>query len=123
MDKQRRVARFFTAVSQRFPRVFSEMGLSGLPFQIRIILVFGFIFSLGRNIAFPYLAMFMTGKNLQGGLQFDPSLVGLMIMIGGLAYTFALLVTGNLCDRFGRKRMMVGSMILQALLVRSINRN
>ena len=80
------------------------------------MLVLGLVFSLGRNIAFPYLAMFLTGSSQSGGLQFDPSLVGFMIMLGGLTYTLALLVTGNLCDRFGRKKMMVASMIMQAIL-------
>ena len=60
--------------------------------------------------------MFLTGSRLSGGLQFDPSLIGFMIMIGSLANTFALLVTGNLCDRFGRKRMLIFSMIILAVL-------
>jgi MFS family permease len=80
------------------------------------MLILGLVFSLGRNIAFPYLAMFLTGNASEGGLQFDSSLVGLMMMVGGLTNTFALLVTGNLCDRFGRKKMMVASMALQAVL-------
>jgi MFS family permease len=71
---------------------------------------------MGRNIAFPYLAMFLTGKTQNGGLEFDPSLVGLMLMIGGLSSTFALPVTGSMCDRFGRKRMMMASLIPQTLL-------
>jgi MFS family permease len=90
--------------------------LTGLPLQIYVLLVLGLVFSLGRNIAFPYLAMFLAGTRQKGGLEFDSSLVGFMIMIGGLTSTFALLVTGNLCDKFGRKRMMVASMILQAIL-------
>jgi MFS family permease len=39
-----------------------------------------------------------------------------MMMIGSLANTFALLVTGNLCDRFGRKRMLTFSMIILTVL-------
>jgi MFS family permease len=80
------------------------------------LLGLGLVFSLGRNIAFPYLAMFLTESKLNGGLQFDPSLIGFMIMIGSLANTFALLATGNLCDRFGRKRMLTFSMIIMAAL-------
>jgi len=107
---------FKMAISQRFLRASSKVGLSGLPFQIYVMLILGFVLSLGRNIAFPYLAMFLTGSSQDGGLNFDESLVGFMIMIGGLTYTFALLVTGSLCDRFGRKRMMMASMIPQTVL-------
>jgi MFS family permease len=116
MGTQQRKPSFHVAISQWFLRASTKVGLSGLPFQIHALLVLGFIFSLGRNIAFPYLAMFLTGSSKDGGLQFDPSLVGFMIMIGGLTYTFALLATGSLCDRFGRKRMMIASMIAQAIL-------
>ena len=103
--------------SQSFLRISSRIGVSGLPRQINIMLVLGFVQSLGRNMAFPYLAMFLTGSFKNGGLQFDPSLVGFMIMIGGLANTFALLVTGSLCDRFGRKRMMLASIVPLAALI------
>ena len=76
----------------------------------------GFLFSLGRNIAFSYLAMFLAGKTQSGGLAFDPSLVGLMLTIGGLANTFALPAAGHLCDRFGRKRIMLYSLVPQVAL-------
>ncbi|MGB8779873.1 MAG: MFS transporter [Candidatus Bathyarchaeia archaeon] len=76
----------------------------------------GFLISLGRNIAFSYLAMFLAGKTQSGGLAFDPSLVGLMLTIGGLANTFALPTAGHLCDRFGRKRIMLYSLIPQVAL-------
>ncbi len=60
--------------------------------------------------------MFLTASRGAGGLQFDPSLIGFMIMVGSLANTFALLVTGNLCDRFGRKKMLLFSLCIQAVL-------
>lgn len=107
---------FVHAIGKWFLRASSKVGLSGLPFQIYVMLVLGFVFSIGRNIAFPYLAMFLAGKVEDGGLGFDPSLVGLMFMIGGLTYTFALLATGSLCDRFGRKKMMVASIVPQMVL-------
>ena len=81
-----------------------------------VLVILGFLLSLGRNIAFPYLAMFLTGKTQNGGLAFDSSLVGLMLMTGGFASTFALPFTGSLCDRFGRKIMMISSLIPQILL-------
>ena len=60
--------------------------------------------------------MFLAGKTQNGGLGFDSSLVGLMLMTGGFASTFALPFTGSLCDRFGRKIMMMSSLIPQILL-------
>jgi MFS family permease len=116
MNVQTKNSNFRTAISQRLRRVFSKLGLSGHPFQIYVMLTASLLFSFGRNIAFPYLAMFLNGKIQDGGLGFDSSLVGFMIMIGGLSSTLALLVTGSLCDRFGRKRMMIFSIIPQTIL-------
>ncbi len=96
-------------------RGFSKLGLSGLPTQVYTLLVTNVIFSVGRNLAYPYLAMFMSAATTEGGLGFSTDLVGTMIMIGGLASTFAYIATGNLCDRFGRRRLMVVSITLQAL--------
>ena len=80
------------------------------------MLVVGLVFSFGRSLAFPYLAMYMSGRSAGGGLEIDPSLVGFMLMIGGFAYIFALLVTGNLCDRFGRRKLMLLYVIPQIFL-------
>ena len=99
-----------------FLRLSSKAGFSGLSSQVYVLVFLGFLFSLGRNIAFPYLAMFLSGKTQNGGLGFDSSLVGLVLMTGGFASTFALLFTGSLCDRFGRKVMMMSSLIPQILL-------
>lgn len=99
-----------------FSRLYSKAGFSGLSSQVYILVFVGVLFSLGRNIAFPYLAMFLAGKTQSGGLGFDSSLVGLMLMAGGFAYTFALPFTGSLCDRFGRRIMMMSSLIPQILL-------
>jgi MFS family permease len=60
--------------------------------------------------------MFLAGKTQNGGLGFDSSLVGLMLMTGGFTSTFALPFTGSLCDRFGRKIMMMSSLVPQILL-------
>lgn len=96
--------------------MYSKAGFSGLSSHVYILVFVSFLYSLGRNIAFPYLAMFLAGKTQSGGLGFDPSLVGLILMAGGFAYTFALPFTGTLCDRFGRKIMMMSSLIPQILL-------
>lgn len=84
--------------------------------QVYILVFLGFLFSLGRNISFSYLAMFLAGKTQSGGLAFDPSLVGLMLTIGGLTSIFALPAAGHLCDRFGRKRIMLFSLVPQVAL-------
>ncbi len=99
-----------------FSGVVSKLGLAGLPLQIRILILLSLLFSLGRNLAFPYLAMYLTGKAAEGGLEIDPSLVGIMIMVGGFAYIFPLLVTGSLCDRFGRRKMMCLFVVAQIFL-------
>lgn len=96
--------------------VASRLGLSDLPFQVYVILVLNLLFSIGRNLAFPYLAMYLTGKSVNGGLEIDPSLIGFMFMAGGFAYIFPLLVTGSLCDKFGRRRMMLLFAVLQVFL-------
>lgn len=99
-----------------FHGVLSRIGLEDLPSQIYVMLFIGLLFSFGRNLAFPYLAMYLTGTSANGGLEIDESLVGFMIMVGGLAYTLALLFTGSLCDRFGRRKMMVAFIIPQIFL-------
>jgi len=89
----------------------SKIGLSGLPLQVYIILTVTLVLSLSRSISFPYLAMYLSGETAQGGIHISPALVGVISMSGGLAGTFALLAGGSLTDRFGRKRIMVSSMI------------
>lgn len=64
-------AKHTATISQWFLRASSRVGFSGLPFQIHALLILGFLFSLGRNIAFPYLATFMTGKSENGGARFS----------------------------------------------------
>jgi MFS family permease len=96
--------------------VASKLGLAGLPSQIHLMLLVNLLFSIGRNLAFPYLAMYMTGVRTAGGLEMDASLVGFMFMTGGFAYILALLVTGNLCDRFGRRKMILMFVVSQVLL-------
>jgi len=94
----------------------SKLGFTNLPFQIYVLLIISLLFSIGRNIAFPYLAMYLTGDKTLRGLEIDPTLVGFMIMVGGLANIFALPATGSLCDRFGRRKMMLSFMIPQIVL-------
>lgn len=94
-----------------------RLGIRGHPRQVYFIVVLSFILALARNIAFPYLWMYLAGGSGSGGLQFDPSLVGFMIMIGGFSYILSLLVTGSLSDRYGRRRMMGASLVSQVIIV------
>lgn len=103
-------------VHTRMYDVASRLGLANLPFQIYVMLVLSLLFSFGRSLAFPYLAMYLTGKSASGGLEMGPSLVGFMLMVGGFASIFALLVSGSLCDRFGRRKMMLLFVVPQIVL-------
>lgn len=80
------------------------------------MLTINLLFSFARNMAFPYLFMYLTGETAKGGLEIGEGLVGLLIMVGGLGYTFALLITGSLCDKFGRRKMMLSFIILQIVV-------
>ena len=68
--------------------VASKLGLAGLPSQIHLMLLVNLLFSIGRNLAFPYLAMYLTGFRTTGGLEMDPSLVGFMFMGGAASHKF-----------------------------------
>ena len=110
---------FVGRIHDSIRRVSSRVGLYDLPLQIYIMQVVAFVLSFARNMAFPYLAMYLTGNPAKGGLGIDASLVGLLIMVGGLAGTFALLFTGSLCDKFGRRKMMLCFIIPQVILTAS----
>jgi len=94
----------------------SRLGFTGLPLQVHAMIVLSLLFSFGRNLAFPYFSMYLTGKSANGGLEIDASLVGFMLMISGFAYIFTLLITGSLCDRFGRRKMMLLFVVPQIFL-------
>ncbi len=99
--------------------VLSKLGLTGLPSQIYIMLTINLLMSFGRNLAVPYLAMYMAGNPTDGGLGIDGSLIGFVMMISGFGYTLALLATGNLCDKFGRRKMILLFIIPQIFLMAS----
>ncbi len=99
--------------------VLSKLGLTELPSQVYIMLTINLLMSFGRNLAVPYLAMYMAGNPTEGGLGIDGSLVGFVMMISGFGYTLALLATGNLCDKFGRRKMILLFIIPQIFLMAS----
>jgi len=98
----------FASISERARmssgRIATNLGFTGLPRQIYLLIGITFALSLGRNIAFPYLAIYLTSGASNGGLGIDPSIVGFMLMVGGLTSIAMLLVTGSLCDRVGRRK-------------------
>jgi MFS family permease len=99
-----------------FSSIFLKAGFSNLSSQVYAVVFLGFLLSLGGNIAYSYLAMFLAGKTQTGGLEFDPSIVGLMLTIGGLASTFIMPLAGHLCDRLGRRKLMLSSLITRIVL-------
>ncbi|MDD1776127.1 MAG: MFS transporter [Candidatus Methanomethylicus sp.] len=101
-------------------KITTNLGFSGLPFQIYVLLAITFVLSFGRNISFPYLAIYLTSNVVKGGLGMDPSIVGFMLMVGGLTSILMLLFTGSLCDRIGRRKMMLIYIFPMILLTLSL---
>jgi predicted MFS family arabinose efflux permease len=83
------------------------------------MVLMSFIWAIGRNFAFPYFAMYMDGKSGGGGMHFSDPLIGFMIMIGGFSYILMLPISGSLCDRIGRRKMMAVSLFPQLILIPS----
>jgi len=110
---------FCKSVHDSIRSVSSRVGLHNLPLQVYVMQVITFVLSFARNMSFPYLAMYLTGNPAERGLGIDASLVGVIIMVGGLAGTFALLFTGSLCDKFGRRKMMLCFILPQVILTAS----
>jgi MFS family permease len=94
----------------------SGLGIRGFPRQVYFMVLVNFVMGFGRNIAFPYLYMYLGGKIEDGGLQYADYLLGFMIMIGVLSYLVMLPVAGSLCDRLGRRKMMGTALISFAVL-------
>lgn len=111
--------RFYGRIYDVLRSITSKFGLRGLPSQIYTMLAIGMIFSFARGIAFPYLYMYLTIEPAEGGLGIAEGLIGFLMMVGGLGYTFALLVTGSLCDKFGRRKMVLFFIIPQVVLTAS----
>lgn len=65
---------------------------------------------LGLLLVMPFLAVF--GEGLEGN---TPGLVGLSIGIFGLTQAFLQIPYGNLSDRYGRKKMIIIGLIINAI--------
>nr|MDO8097922.1 MFS transporter [Candidatus Njordarchaeota archaeon] len=80
------------------------------------MVLLSFILAMGRNLAVPFLTKYLDGGSAGGALNFDSSLVGFLMMIGGFSYLLVLPLAGSLCDRFGRRKMMATFIIPQVIL-------
>jgi predicted MFS family arabinose efflux permease len=104
-----------TGDSQQSSRPSFRLRIRGFPHQIYVMMFLSFVVMVGKYIAFPYLWMYLYDKN--GGLNFDPSLLGLMVFTGVVSAMIALPVAGSLCDRLGRRKTMGIFLISQSILV------
>lgn len=70
---------------------------------------------MGISISMPFLALYL---HQQRGISM--SLVGTIILVGGLSSAVVGMVGGYLSDRFGRRRLLLGTMAIAALLYLSL---
>jgi MFS family permease len=106
-----------TGKPRRHSRNSFNLGIRGFPRQIYVMVAMGFALSIGRNLAFPYLTLYLDGGTAGGALGFDFAFIGFLGMIGGFSYMLALPVTGSLCDKLGRRRMMAVFLLPQVILI------
>jgi MFS family permease len=106
-----------TAKLKRHSHDSFSLGIRGFPRQIYVMVALGFILAIGRNLAFPYLTKYLDSGSAGGALNFEGSFIGFLGMIGGFSYMLALPLTGSLCDRIGRRKMMAVYLIPQVILV------
>lgn len=106
-----------TGKLQRHSHNSFNLGIRGFPRQIYVMVALGFILAIGRNLAFPYLTKYLDSGPAGGALKFDDPLIGFLGMIGGFSYILALPLTGSLCDKLGRRKMMAVYLIPQVILI------
>jgi MFS family permease len=78
---------------------------------IWIITLVGFLNSAGFSISLPFIALYLHKDR---GLSM--TLVGFIILIGGLISALLQIYAGALCDRLGRRPLLVVSVAASALL-------
>jgi len=72
------------------------------------VLIGGTLFArLASSMSVPYIALYLTKK-----MDIQPFWVGVIVGVGALAGTFGGFAGGNLSDRFGRKKMMLGTLVV-----------
>jgi MFS family permease len=93
-----KVFRRWTAIANSFPRTF------------KIIIVTTFIDRLGGSMLFPFFALYLTDR-------FDVGLseVGVLFLIFSITSFIGSFAGGALTDRFGRRRMIIFSLVASSL--------
>ena len=78
--------------------------------SIIIIAVANGLISFGYGLSVPFLTLYLTTqKGVQAGI------IGLMLALAMLTTAAASALSGEICDAFGRKKVMVVSLILRSL--------
>lgn len=78
--------------------------------SIIIIAVANGLISFGYGLSVPFLTLYLTTQK-----QVPPGIIGLMLALAMLTTAAASALSGEICDAFGRKKVMVVSLILRAL--------
>jgi MFS family permease len=73
--------------------------------------IIGFINSAGFSLSLPYVALYL---NQDRGISM--TVVGLIILTTGLLSAVVQLVSGALCDRLGRRPLLIASMVTGTVL-------
>jgi MFS family permease len=81
------------------------------PPSVWYLTVIGFINSMGFSLSLPYVALYL---NLTRGIPM--TLVGLIILSTGLLSAAVQLISGVMCDRIGRRPLLLASMGAGTLL-------
>lgn len=80
------------------------------PRQFRILIFATFIDHLGSALVFPFLTLYITQKFGVGMIE-----VGIIFALYSSANVVGNMLSGALCDRFGRKKMLIFGLIVSAL--------
>ncbi len=85
------------------------------PASVWHLTAIGFINSMGFSLSLPYVALYL---NQTRGIPM--TVVGLIILLTGLLSAAVQLVSGALCDRLGRRPLLLASMVAGTLVFGSM---
>jgi MFS family permease len=86
------------------------------PTSVWLLTVMGFINSFGFSLSLPYVALYLNRDR-----HISMTVIGLMFLATGILSALVLLVSGSLCDRFGRRPLLLTSMMTGTLLFASMS--
>lgn len=78
--------------------------------QLWVLVTVSFIHSLGTSIAFPFISLYLYQHR---GISMTE--VGLLLMVSAAIGGLFQIVSGELCDRVGRKALMIAGTLLQCI--------